>query len=406
MSIHCLKIRPHFLENIKQGIKTNEYRLATPERKNYNIGDKLVFVSNQDNKNYVKTVLLEKYIYKNWKDALKERWKDDFKGFETLEDVLKECNKFYTLQEVDKYGIIVYKIKKYTPMVKGARLLLDTNIIIQRESDTDVSYEVAQLQKLLDKLNVVKIYHPITKNELSKYSIESVKSNLLKKIESYEELVPDDKQDEFFDSVVKRYSQNENSKNDNSLLLQVYLGKVDYFITDDKGILNKARDLYLLDSVYSSIDFLNLVTEMFPKLVEYDVLSVKMKKFGELDVNNLFFDSLREDYGGIKFNDWFMKKNAENVYVFEDREGLQGFLYLKVENEYENYDDISPILLPKKRLKVGTFKVNSTGLRLGERFLKIIFDNAKMNKVDEIYVTLFEDKRPEVAKLRDLMMVW
>lgn len=61
---------------------------------------------------------------------------------------------------------------------------------------------------------------------------------------------------------------------------------------------------------------------------------------------------------------------------------------------------------PKKRLKVGTFKVNSTGLRLGERFLKIIFDNAKRNKVDEIYVTLFENKRQEVLRLRDLMMEW
>ena len=35
MSIHCMKIRPHFLEMINQGIKTNEYRLATPERRSY-----------------------------------------------------------------------------------------------------------------------------------------------------------------------------------------------------------------------------------------------------------------------------------------------------------------------------------------------------------------------------------
>ncbi len=406
MSIHCMKIRPHFLERIRQGIKTNEYRLADPERESYNIGDNLVLISNQDENQYVKTVIIEKNIYKSWEDALVGRWEDDFKGFESIEDVLKECRRFYTSQEVAKYGIIVYKIKKFNPIVKNSRILFDTNIIIQRESDTDVSFEVAQLQKWIDKLNVVKIFHPITKEELSKYSNETIKNNLLKKIESYEELVPCTIYDDFFESVINKYSKNENSINDNSLLLQVYSGNVDFFITDDKGLLNKAKDLFLDDSVYSSIDFLNLVTEMFPKLVEYDVLSVKMKKFGELNVNDAFFDSLREDYDGIKFNKWFIKKNAENSYVFEDKKGLQGFLYLKIETEDENYKDINPVLLPKKRLKVGTFKVNSTGLRLGERFLKIIFDNAKRNKVDEIYVTLFENKRPEVLRLRDLMIEW
>jgi hypothetical protein len=42
----------------------------------------------------------------------------------------------------------------------------------------------------------------------------------------------------------------------------------------------------------------------------------------------------------------------------------------------EKYD-ITPIFEMKRRLKIGTFKVNSTGFRLGERFLKIIFDTAK-----------------------------
>ena len=147
MSIHCMKIRPHFLEMIDQGIKTNEYRLATPERKSYNVGDKLVLISNQDSKHYIKTVLLEKIVYKSWEEALLGRWEADFKGFKSFEDVLKECKRFYSASEVAENGIIVFKIKKYNPIVKNSRILLDTNIIIQRESETDVSFEVAQLQK-------------------------------------------------------------------------------------------------------------------------------------------------------------------------------------------------------------------------------------------------------------------
>jgi len=59
----------------------------------------------------------------------------------------------------------------------------------------------------------------------------------------------------------------------------------------------------------------------------------------------------------------------------------------------------------KKRLKIGTFKVESTGFKLGERFLKIIFDNAMLFHVDEIYVTIF-DKRDEQKLLIDLLLEW
>ncbi|MBW5395982.1 hypothetical protein E6A53_13500, partial [Brachyspira hampsonii] len=52
-------------------------------------------------------------------------------------------------------------------------------------------------------------------------------------------------------------------------------------------------------------------------------------------------------------------------------------------------------------LKIGTFKVEYNGVKLGERFIKIIFDNAIANKVDEIYVTIF-DKREEQNRLINL----
>lgn len=81
-------------------------------------------------------------------------------------------------------------------------------------------------------------------------------------------------------------------------------------------------------------------------------------------------------------------------------------MYLKTEDKNEKYDDISPKFPSKNRLKVGTFKIISTGFRLGERFLKIIFDNARKFNVDEIYVTLFENKREEVKQLKRFMESW
>jgi len=78
------------------------------------------------------------------------------------------------------------------------------------------------------------------------------------------------------------------------------------------------------------------------------------------------------------------------------------FLYLKIEGRNEDYSDIDPPLHPKKRLKIGSFKVTLNGFRLGERFLKIVFDNALRLKVDEIYVTIF-NKRIEQQRLINLL---
>lgn len=56
-------------------------------------------------------------------------------------------------------------------------------------------------------------------------------------------------------------------------------------------------------------------------------------------------------------------------------------------------------------MKVGTFKVDSTGFRLGERFLKIIFDYAESCSAKEIYLTIYDDKM-EQKNLINLLQNW
>lgn len=123
--------------------------------------------------------------------------------------------------------------------------------------------------------------------------------------------------------------------------------------------------------------------------------SIQKKLFKNINLEDKFFDSLKNDYSG--FEGWFNKKAAggEFAYIFED-EGIQGFLYLKEENEEDN--NITPKLEKKRRLKVGTFKVNAHGTKLGERFVKIIIDGILNNNYDEAYVTIFE-KHPELIQL-------
>ena len=135
-------------------------------------------------------------------------------------------------------------------------------------------------------------------------------------------------------------------------------------------------------------------------MADYKVLSVKKSLFGYLDLSDDFFASFKEDYPG--YEKWFNRKADETVYVCLSEGKLIALLYLKVEGRSEDYSDINPPFAARKRLKIGSFKVTLNGFRLGERFLKIVFDNALRFRVDEIYVTIF-NKRIEQQRLINLL---
>jgi hypothetical protein len=114
---------------------------------------------------------------------------------------------------------------------------------------------------------------------------------------------------------------------------------------------------------------------------------MEYKRFSQIDLTDPFFDSLKTDYS--EFEEWYIKKSTtdEKAYVVENPTGIQGFLYLKIEDD--EITDVNPPLPKVKRVKIGTLKVNPHGTRLGERFVKKIFDYATINSVEEIYVTVF-----------------
>ena len=63
------------------------------------------------------------------------------------------------------------------------------------------------------------------------------------------------------------------------------------------------------------------------------VTNIEWKNFKDINLNDPFFDSLKQDYQG--FETWFYKKASEDAkaFVIETTEIL-GFLYLKIENQH------------------------------------------------------------------------
>ena len=283
------------------------------------------------------------------------------------------------------------------------RVLLDTNIIIHRESKKISNYSIGHLYKWLDRLRCTKLIHPCTVEEIEKYNDAETQDAFRVKLESYEILKTIKEPTKEFLDKIEGLGLNENDEIDNILLYEVYTGRVDVLVTEDRKMHRKAILLGIEGIVYTINRFISVATAKRPKMVSYKMLAVSKEYFGNININSPFFDSFKRDYE--EFERWFNGKCDEEVYVCQDLEEVLGFLYLKIEDAKELYTDICPPFSPKKRLKVGTFKVESTGFRLGERFLKIIFDNALKNNVEEIYVTLFEE-RPELNALAELLFRW
>lgn len=283
------------------------------------------------------------------------------------------------------------------------KVLLDTNIIIHRETPKVINADIGLLFNWLDKLNYKKYIHPLTIDELNKNRDQKTVETFNIKVQSYNQIINPAPENELLKNVSLQIDTTENDKNDTKLLNEVLCDRVDIFISEDKKIHTKAELLGIADRVFKIDQFLEMVVANNPKLIDDKVPWVKQEYFAKVDLQNTFFDSFREDYQG--FDRWFNKKADEISYICYSNNSLSAFLYIKTEDENENYSDIDPIFKPKKRLKIGTFKVTSNGFKIGERFLKIIFDNALKAKVDEIYVTIFE-KSSEQIRLINLLEEW
>ncbi|WP_332604743.1 PIN domain-containing protein [Acinetobacter sp. ESBL14] len=280
------------------------------------------------------------------------------------------------------------------------RVLLDTNIIIYREANTIIHSEIGVLFNWLDKLGYIKCIHPLTLEEIRKNPNSKTVDTFEKKLAHYHFIKTIAIDTPEIDGLRTHFDHNANDHNDSTLLNELASGRVDFFITEDRKVHKKAAYINLDDKVFTIDSFLEKVVSENPDFASYKVLSVQKEYFGNIPLQDNFFDTFREDYPG--FDKWFIKKSDDFAYYCKNESNeVAAFLFLKVENSNEAYHDISPQFSPKKRLKIGTFKVISNGFKLGERFIKIIFDNALLFKVDEVYVTIFNhgDNKLRLIKL-------
>lgn len=182
-------------------------------------------------------------------------------------------------------------------------------------------------------------------------------------------------------------------------------GDVDFLITENDNLRSLAKIIGLEGRTYSLEGFISKCSIEHRDVDFNKGIYVQIEKMKELSLSDKFFKTFIDEYSPY-YKTWFHKKGNDDVYVSKDNKGkIKALLKLKIETRKEDYSDISPEMKPAKRLKISSFKVDYTGHKLGERFLHIIFDTAIKEKVDEIYVTIFDNSSLR-RKLINMISQW
>ena len=278
------------------------------------------------------------------------------------------------------------------------KILLDTNLLIYREDHSVIDDKVLELTKILYDSNKYKIVvHPMTIEDISHIKDSDERDIFYSKVKVYEIIERPPKASDEFNDIVG-CSKLPNDLIDNSLLYAVYRDCVSYLITNDTKLRNKAKKVNLSDRVLGIEDAINLFKPLEEKEIRTPAF-INYEYLYNIELEDNFFDSLKADYKG--FENWYKKKSLEGKMAYITRYSnnkIGSFLMLKVEDENEDYSNFKEPFKKDVRLKVATFKVANTGNKIGESYIKIIVKEAQKNKVNEIYVTVFE-KNEALIKL-------
>ena len=295
--------------------------------------------------------------------------------------------------------------------MKKKRILFDTNIIIQREDPKVLSSDFIELNKIINDLNYKIFIHPLSIADINRDRDEERKSISLSKIATYSsiEKYPDYNQDENFKSQIG-VELKENDTVDNALIYAVYKNAVDLLITQDKGILNKAKNLNLQDKILNITDsIINLSQDI--SLQQIPLLSCfKIDKGWNIDLSDTIFDTLKQEY--TDFSDWWQRSvcgTSRDVYVYyseneRDKGKIKAILIIK--EEEKEIIDSEPQTILENVLKICLFKVDvsTRGMKLGERLLKMAFEQAAIKNISKLYLTHYTT--PNEDKLIELIQTY
>ncbi len=122
MALHHMKLNPEPYRKIRQGKKTIELRLYDEKRRKLEIGDIIEFVNIENEEFSVKARVLALHIFSSFKELYENLPLDKCGYTEGNIDAAsyKDMEKFYSLKEQDKYGVIGIELEVESKVIRKA----------------------------------------------------------------------------------------------------------------------------------------------------------------------------------------------------------------------------------------------------------------------------------------------
>lgn len=280
-------------------------------------------------------------------------------------------------------------------------VLFDTNVIVELEGPYKaLSSTIADMVRTAHEVNCEIVVHPSQIDDLNRDEDLNRRAIQLSRIKQYQMLenppAPSD-----FDLLNMGWSQNnDHDRIDNLLLFAVKRSAVRFLVTEDRGMHAKARRAKISERVFFVAEFLEYLKSQKHTGIKPSVcVAISTKFLYELDVDNHFFDSLRNRYDG--FNTWYhtCAEQRRQAWVVKDGDEIGALCIFKEERDEKVTDD--GVILRGKILKLCTFKVADTGKKLGERLLFVAFQVAREGRFDYVYLHVKDEGQDRLLELLD-----
>ncbi|MCX6053263.1 MAG: GNAT family N-acetyltransferase [Campylobacterales bacterium] len=279
-------------------------------------------------------------------------------------------------------------------------ILIDTNIFIYFEDYKVIDESFTKLYNLCSKFNHNFFIHPSSIDDINNDKNLDRRKVSLSKIQKYSVLENPKFPSERDIESLGFAENNSHDKIDNIILYALYRDSANLLLTQDIGIIKKARKI----GIDHRVMFVQQALHSFNKLhLQHEIYYPNMmnKYLYELNKTDNIFESLREDYP--EFDNWFSKISQEHrkcwIHGYNGDTKIGGILIYKDENNPIVTNDDKA--LRGKVLKISTFKISEhmQGWKLGELFIKTVFAYANKNKYEYIYLTTRQDKQEYLVSL-------
>ena len=277
--------------------------------------------------------------------------------------------------------------------------LIDTNIFIQIEDQAIIKDSFNKFHRLCIENSAVILIHSLSREEIRKDKNSERKKAILSKIDKYTKLKNPPLADEQEISHLFGLVEKENDKTDCQFLYALYKHAVSFLVTEDIGIHKKAQKISLKQKVLTVNQANNMLERLFPKQNDFSFPTIQNLHLYNINFEDNIFDNLKEDYSS--FQTWWEKCSTEQVqaWIVQSLNKLESICIYKEakEEDYTNYN------LPKKSLKLATFKVDEShrGKKLGELMLKQAFFYAIQNNFKACWITVFPKHKVLIDFIKD-----